>query len=216
MTRGDRIQELRKAKGLTLQELGDKVGVGASTVRKWENGIIETIRSDKIDRLCMALDVQPGYILDWIDTPAPYSDNTVVFDAEGNSGIGSRLSEIRNYRGMSVEELSELSGVAVSAIRKIENGAVNNPKDATLSKLAQALNTSAAYLLGENDSVEYHPEESNIYKKYISMAQLKEEEKVLVEIYRKLDLYKRVSLLSYAFDLEKAQNDKNHGWPPSD
>ncbi len=36
MTLGDRIHYLRTEKGYTLQELGDMVGVGASTVRKWE------------------------------------------------------------------------------------------------------------------------------------------------------------------------------------
>lgn len=34
MTLGDRIHYLRTEKGYTLQELGDMVGVGASTVRK--------------------------------------------------------------------------------------------------------------------------------------------------------------------------------------
>ena len=34
MTTGDKIHYLRTKLGLTLQELGDKVGVGASTVRK--------------------------------------------------------------------------------------------------------------------------------------------------------------------------------------
>lgn len=38
MTLGDRIHYLRTEKGYTLQELGDMVGVGASTVRKWETG----------------------------------------------------------------------------------------------------------------------------------------------------------------------------------
>lgn len=34
MTLGDRIHYLRTEKGYTLQELGDKVGVGASSLRK--------------------------------------------------------------------------------------------------------------------------------------------------------------------------------------
>ena len=47
MTLGDRIHYLRTEKGYTLQELGDMVGVGASTVRKWETGYIKTLRTDK-------------------------------------------------------------------------------------------------------------------------------------------------------------------------
>lgn len=45
MTLGDRIHYLRTEKGYTLQELGDMVGVGASTVRKWETGYIKTLRT---------------------------------------------------------------------------------------------------------------------------------------------------------------------------
>ena len=51
MTLGDRIHYLRTEKGYTLQELGDMVGVGASTVHKWETGYIKTLRTDKMQKL---------------------------------------------------------------------------------------------------------------------------------------------------------------------
>lgn len=51
MTLGDRIHYLRTEKGYTLQELGDMVGVGASTVRKWETGYIKMLRTDKMQKL---------------------------------------------------------------------------------------------------------------------------------------------------------------------
>lgn len=51
MTLGDRIHYLRTEKGYTLQELGDMVGVGASTVSKWETGYIKTLRTDKMQKL---------------------------------------------------------------------------------------------------------------------------------------------------------------------
>ena len=60
-----RIQELRKAKGLTLEQVGQKVGVGKSTVRKWETGMIENMRRDKIAALSKALDTTPEYLMGW-------------------------------------------------------------------------------------------------------------------------------------------------------
>lgn len=54
MTTGDKIHYLRTKLGLTLQELGDKVGVGASTVRKWETGYIKSLRTDKMQKLAAA------------------------------------------------------------------------------------------------------------------------------------------------------------------
>lgn len=33
---GEKIKYLRTRQGMTLEELGEKVGVGKSTVRKWD------------------------------------------------------------------------------------------------------------------------------------------------------------------------------------
>lgn len=60
---GQRIKALRKERGLTLEELGQKVGVGKSTVRKWETGAIANMRRDKIPRLADALGVSPAYLI---------------------------------------------------------------------------------------------------------------------------------------------------------
>ena len=68
MANGDmscRIKELRKAKGLTLEEVGNMVGVGKSTVRKWETGIIANMKRDKIAALARALDTTPAYLMGW-------------------------------------------------------------------------------------------------------------------------------------------------------
>ena len=40
---------------MTLEELGQLVGVGKSTVRKWETGAIANMRRDKIAKLADAL-----------------------------------------------------------------------------------------------------------------------------------------------------------------
>lgn len=55
MEMGQKIKKIREEKGMTLEELGNKVGVGKSTVRKWENGIIANMRRDKIAKLANAL-----------------------------------------------------------------------------------------------------------------------------------------------------------------
>jgi Predicted transcriptional regulators len=65
MTMGDKIHTLRKTKNMTLTELGQRVGVGASTVRKWETGFIENVKRDKIKKLADALETTPGYLMGW-------------------------------------------------------------------------------------------------------------------------------------------------------
>lgn len=65
MEMGQKIHELRIQKGLTLEELGNIVGVGKSTVRKWENGIIANMKRDKILKVSEALGVSPAYLMGW-------------------------------------------------------------------------------------------------------------------------------------------------------
>ena len=60
-----RIKTLRQEKGLTLEQVADIVGVGKSTVRKWETGMIANMRRDKIADLAKALGTTPAYLMGW-------------------------------------------------------------------------------------------------------------------------------------------------------
>ncbi|MCQ2317234.1 MAG: helix-turn-helix domain-containing protein [Bacteroidales bacterium] len=62
---GEKIKQLRTEKDMTLEELGNIVGVGKSTVRKWECGMIANMRRDKIAKIAGALGVTPAYLMGW-------------------------------------------------------------------------------------------------------------------------------------------------------
>ena len=74
----EKIKALRIQRGLTLQAVGDLVGVGKSTVRKWENGDIKNMGRDKIELLAKALGVDPGYLMGWDENEA-VSDMKTAF-----------------------------------------------------------------------------------------------------------------------------------------
>lgn len=115
---GERIHELRKTRGLTLQQLGDLVGVSASTVRKWETGFIENVRSDKIQKLAGALGVTGPYIMGWTDDAQTeyddswqklYEDIQISQNAKthvksvpilGTIACGSPILAEENYEGL--------------------------------------------------------------------------------------------------------------------
>ncbi len=59
MTIGQIIYNRRKELGLTLEEVGKAVGVGKSTVKKWEDGYISNMKRDKIALLAKVLDINP-------------------------------------------------------------------------------------------------------------------------------------------------------------
>lgn len=63
----EKIKELRLTRGLTLEQVANEVGVGKSTVRKWETGMIANMRNDKIKALAKALGTTPEYLMGWED-----------------------------------------------------------------------------------------------------------------------------------------------------
>lgn len=64
-----KIRDLRAKHNLTLEQVAQQVGVGRSTVRKWETGMIANMRRDKIERLAHALHTSPGYLMGWEEDP---------------------------------------------------------------------------------------------------------------------------------------------------
>lgn len=72
-----KIRDLRAMHGLTLEQVAQQVGVGRSTVRKWETGMIANMRRDKIEKLATALHVTPGYLMGWEDEDLPLPANII-------------------------------------------------------------------------------------------------------------------------------------------
>ena len=62
MEANEKIKLLRSELGLTLEDVGKAVGVGKSTVRKWETGDIANMRRDKIVKLARVLHTTPAYL----------------------------------------------------------------------------------------------------------------------------------------------------------
>ncbi len=73
----NRIRDLRAKHGLTLEQVANEVGVGKSTVRKWETGLISNMRRDKIASLAKALHTTPGYLMGWDEHPDALPENVI-------------------------------------------------------------------------------------------------------------------------------------------
>ena len=93
MDMSEKIRTLRKKRGLTLEAVGEHVGVGKSTVRKWENGDIKNMRRDKIALLAEALGVSPGYLMGWEESEDKLHDIGQQLTATSRSKEWITLSE---------------------------------------------------------------------------------------------------------------------------
>ncbi|CAI3617338.1 MAG: helix-turn-helix domain-containing protein [Clostridium neonatale] len=75
----DIIKKRREELSLTYEQLGNMVGVGKSTVRKWETGLIENMRRDNIVALSKALNISPAIIMGWQPIE---DDNKIILSKE--------------------------------------------------------------------------------------------------------------------------------------
>ena len=77
MIRGDRIHDLRAAHGMTMETLGKKIGVSKATIKRYENGIIQNVPSDKIEAIAEALETTPEYLMGW-DEPEKKEETITI------------------------------------------------------------------------------------------------------------------------------------------
>ena len=106
-----KIRDLRALHGLTLEQVAQQVGVGRSTVRKWETGLIANMRRDKIAKLAVALHTTPAYLMGWEEDPSPASEPESHAEDDHNLiRIAARDGSFRERR-LSDQQLSALLAI---------------------------------------------------------------------------------------------------------
>ena len=94
-----KIYILRRKHNLTLEQVADIVGVGKSTVRKWETGMIANMRRDKIALLAKALHTTPAYLMGWAENE--YTEKAgVALPVYGSVAAGipiEAITDIEDY-----------------------------------------------------------------------------------------------------------------------
>lgn len=69
MSIGEKIKALRERYGLSLQNVGDAVGVSAQSVLRWERG--GGVVGDRLDALARVLHTTPSYLMGWDEDAGP-------------------------------------------------------------------------------------------------------------------------------------------------
>lgn len=105
------LKAQRESLKLTLEDVGNYVGVGKSTVRKWENGMINNMGRDKILKYAKILQISPLALIGEVETEAPTwasKDDVIVFDE-----ALKRNSVVMSYNGveLSEEDKMQLDGM---------------------------------------------------------------------------------------------------------
>ncbi|OUN07390.1 transcriptional regulator [Flavonifractor sp. An92] len=98
MTLADRIQHLRKAKGISQEELADQIGVSRQAVSKWESGQ-SSPDLEKVILLSEFFDVATDYLLKGME-PLP-KENPKSKD-KPNANLFSIVGTALNFMGLIV------------------------------------------------------------------------------------------------------------------
>lgn len=118
---------------LTMEELGNKVGVSKATVQRWESGEITNVRRDKIAKLAQALEVTPAYLMGWEDT-------------KNDLSISDRLNKYINEED--IEALSKATKLSERRIRSWLSGE-KEPNMGQVRKLADYWGVNISDIIGE-------------------------------------------------------------------
>lgn len=62
-TMGKRIHEMRTKKGMSQEELGEKLGVLRQTIGKWENGDVANIKRSAIAKMAELFNCDPVWLM---------------------------------------------------------------------------------------------------------------------------------------------------------
>ncbi len=112
----NKIKTRRQELGLTLEDVAQAVGVGRSTVRKWETGIIKNMGRDKIAALAKILQISPVELV-------PLPDQTRSEDEERLEALHQdpRLGLLFDHtRKMKKEDVDFMIQMAERIVRERE------------------------------------------------------------------------------------------------
>ena len=103
MEMGGKLKKRRLELGLTLEDVGNLVGVSKSTVMKWETGFIENMRRDNVALLAKALRVSPLWIMGMDEPESILSLKTKKVPLLGTIAAGEPIyayEDCRTYVGV--------------------------------------------------------------------------------------------------------------------
>ena len=88
---GEIIKMLRVKSKMTQEELGEKLGVQKSAIRKYEKGEVENIKRSSIKKMADLFNVTPSYLMGWED---------IIPTSEESKYTGKEKAVIDKYRAI--------------------------------------------------------------------------------------------------------------------
>lgn len=140
---GKRIKEIRKQRGMSAEELAEKIGVAPATIYRYENGSISSMTTDKLLPIADALGVTPAALMGWTspaylihgaDTPLDPQIPETKQQYE-TIGVGARTVRPPRPAAKKKTELDEI----IDRLIKYQDGTVMSPDEQRLINLFRSM-----------------------------------------------------------------------------
>lgn len=82
MNVGQRIKECRIRRGLTVDELAEKLKKNRATVYRYEKGDIENLPITILEPIAEALGTSPAFLMGWTENSAPLMEKKNIYEFE--------------------------------------------------------------------------------------------------------------------------------------
>ncbi|MBS6236559.1 MAG: helix-turn-helix transcriptional regulator [Clostridiales bacterium] len=152
---GQRIFELRKSAGMTQKQLGESVGLSMQAINDIEKGRRETTITKAI-LMARLFNTTVEYIMGETDDSSRPDESPFIeqiFVREEIFCLAKRLKELRNKKGLSIQEVGKATHFGTLRYKNLEN-ANTNPPLTWLIALADYFDVSLDYLVGRSDEPE--------------------------------------------------------------
>ena len=74
----NKLREMRKEKGLTLEVLAEKLGTSRQTIHRYESGKISNIPPEKVMLLAEALETTPASLMGWEESTSVFGHKNIL------------------------------------------------------------------------------------------------------------------------------------------
>ena len=112
---GDYLKFLRKSRGLTAHEFAKKIGKAATTVSKWENGIISNIKDKDMEKICAFYQITPYELYlkrsvqaEGLEELVIITDKECNYETDDLISYGKKQMKIKNIKSAGINENGEL------------------------------------------------------------------------------------------------------------
>lgn len=137
---GEKIRQLREARGMSLEELADRLDVPPDCLQDIESGLRRLAR-DGLQEVSAIFGVPLSSLLEE-EAPAGQGEE----DRAVAVSVGRRLRELRESKGLTLAELGKRAGVSLAHISEIERGR-SSASLKTLEKLTSVLGVPVSQIL---------------------------------------------------------------------